>query len=208
MTAPIPRRKTTPELLGGRMWLALSLLAAIAIISNNWVNYGVNWLVNPSKAPVHSPWAVGDEAFLKLTLITADQDRLNCAHNAIIEGTHCDFSEGRRRWARRRKDPVDNNRENVIQPYRTADTNQLVLVAGLWAQPELAYRVHQEPKRLYPVKKQLRFVAYCQVKFIGKLEKAALRWDSAPRTKWQENQTAFVAQPIHCTLTDPDAEQS
>lgn len=205
---PEAKPDRSPDLFEGRAWIVFFLLAGIALVSNNWVNYGVNRLINPPVITHHVDWAVGEEALLKLTLIAADKDRLNCAHNAILEGTHCDYSASRRRWARRVSDPIDNDRENVIQPYRTADTNQLVLVSGLWAQPELAYRVHLEPTRLHPVKKQLRFVAYCQVKFIGKLEGAALRWNSAPRTKWQEKQTALVAKPLHCTLTDPQADKS
>lgn len=198
-----PKREPL-DLLGGRVRLVFALLIGFTFIANPWINRRVNQWFAPPRASSTTPWKVGEEAEVQITVISADQNRLDCAHNAVVEGKHCDFSANHRRWPRRLSEPFDNNREQVIQPYRTADTNKLVLIAGLWAQPELAYRVHQEPTRLYPVKKQLRFVAYCRVKFTGKLENAELRWNTTD--KWQKGKTALVAEPLHCTLTNPNKQ--
>jgi hypothetical protein len=98
--------------------------------------------------------------------------------------------------------PLDDNDQFVIQPYRTADTNALVLVSGLWAEPELALRLHREPPNVTDVDKNLRFVAYCRVRFIGELEKVSMRWDN--NGKWAEEPKAIVARPVRCTLDPPN----
>jgi hypothetical protein len=72
----------------------------------------------------------------------------------------------------------------------------------VWAQPELAWRVHREPPSYYDIKKQVRFVAYCDVRFIGELEHVSLRWETGG--KWLPEGKAMVAQALRCTLGDPN----
>jgi hypothetical protein len=178
------------------------MLVGMALIASQPLNRRIDRLLFPAEPKPAVTWTVGSEANVELTLITADFQRLNCASDATVDGYRCDFQANKRRWPRLASDPVDDNKETVIQPYRTADTNSLVMVGGLWAEPELALRLHKEAPSHFPEKKQLRFVAYCRVKFVGKLEDASLRWQRA--AKWFDKQSGLVAKPLHCTLTPPE----
>ena len=142
------------------------------------------------------------EADVELTLITADAKRLSCAHDKPVEDVRCAFTANKSRVRRAPNAPFDDNDESVIQPYRTADTNVLILASGLWAQPELAMRLHREPPNLADIDKHLRFVAYCRVRFVGEMENVATRWDTSG--KWTDEPKAMLAKPIRCTLDPPN----
>lgn len=195
-----PPGKEVP-VLGGRLVGAIALLAGIALVSHQTMNQWLDRHLHPNAAKPAAVWEVGKEAPVELTLITADSRRLNCAHDQAIEGQHCGFKASKQPWPRQPGDLSDDNDYAVIQPYRTADTNALVLVSGLWAQPELALRVHREPPGHYDVKKQVRFVAYCNVRFVGELADVELRWDVGG--KWLKEPKALVAQALSCTLEPP-----
>jgi hypothetical protein len=174
----------------------------MATIASQPLNARIDrWLFPREVKPV-AQWKVGTEADVELTLITDDYQRLSCANDEVVAGAHCAFRADKRHWPRERGAPVDDNKADVIQPYRTADTNQLILVSGLWAQPEVAMRLHNEPPHHFPEKKQLRFVAYCKVRFVGEIT-ADLRWQRG--ASWQEKQKGLVAQPLSCTLTPPES---
>jgi len=177
------------------------LLVGIALVSPQNMNAWLDRRLHPTLIKPAETWEVGKEAHVQLTLITADARRLNCAHDQVLEGQHCGFSANKHAWPRAPGELADDNDYDVIQPYRTADTNALVLVSGVWAQPELALRLHREPPSHYDVKKQARFVAYCRVRFVGQLDNVALRWDTGGR--WQEEPKALVAQALSCTLEPP-----
>jgi hypothetical protein len=197
------RRWSEPEVLGGRALIGIAMLGAIGLVSWQWLNGVIDRSLHDPKRPKPTAdWAVGSEADIELTLITADAKRLSCAHDQLVDSTHCGFTANKARWRRVANAPLDDNDEQVIQPYRTADTNALVLVSGLWAQPELALRLHREPPALDDVDKHLRFVAYCHVRFIGELEGVATRWDT--KNKWIDESKALVAKPVHCTLQPPN----
>jgi hypothetical protein len=200
-----PGRDPHPALgipvLGGRLGIGILLLLGIALVSPQGMNLWVDRHLHPTPIKPVETWEVGKESHLELTLITADARRLNCAHDQLLEGQHCGFSSNKHAWPRAPGELADDNDYDVIQPYRTADTNALVLVSGVWAQPELALRVHREPPSYYDVKKQARFVAYCKVRFLGELSNVALRWDTG--AKWQEEPKAMVAQALSCTLEPP-----
>ncbi len=195
-----PLRSPLP-MLGGRMGIAVALLVGMALVSAQWLNSWIDRAIYPSEPKPVQNWQLGTEADVELTLIAADARRLSCAHDTMVEGAHCGFTASKRSWPRSMFAPLDANDHDVIQPYRTADTNALILVAGLWAQPELALRLHREPPTQGNIEKQLRFVAYCKVKFIGELKAAGLRWESGG--KWHENENALVAKPLRCTLEAP-----
>lgn len=197
-----PSPESTPEVLGGRAWLGVGMLAAIGFVAWQWPNGVIDRALHPKQPKAVATWAVGSEADVELTLITADAKRLSCAHDQTIDGVHCGFTANKSRWRRVQNAPFDDNDEQVIQPYRTADTNALLLVSGLWAEPELALRVHREPPMLDNVDKHLRFVAYCRVRFVGELESVSTRWDT--KGKWVEEPRAFVAKPVSCTLQPPN----
>jgi hypothetical protein len=190
-----------PQLIGGRLLVGIALLIGIASVAPQGMNSWLDRTLHPQEPKPAVNWAVGTEANVEITLITADSRRLHGAHDESVEGVHCGYTANKKPWPKTPGAVIDDNDENVIQPYRTADTNALIFVAGLWAQPELALRLHREPPTHYDTDKQLRFVAYCRVRFIGELKKAALRWESGG--KWHDDQTALVAQPLRCTLEAP-----
>lgn len=190
------------QLIGGRLWSGIALLAGIGLVSWQTINVLIDHTLHPKAPKPVATWQVGAEADVEITLITPDAKRLNCAHDSPVEDVHCAYTANKRPWRRQPNAPLDDNDRFVIQPYRTADTNALILVSGLWAEPELALRLHREPPNVADVDKNLRFVAYCHVRFIGELEKVSMRWDT--NGKWAEEPKAFVARPLRCTLDPPN----
>lgn len=197
-----PASRGGPELLGGRLWLGVAMLVGMGVISWQGFNVVIDRTLHPREPKPAAAWKVGEEADVELTLITPDAKRLQCAHDTTLEGVHCGYTAAKRPFRRMPNAPFDDNEAAVIQPYRTADTNALVLVSGLWAEPELALRLHREPPVMGDVDKNLRFVAYCRVRFVGELEKPSLRWDT--NAKWGEEPKAMVAKALRCTLEPPN----
>jgi hypothetical protein len=191
-----------PEVFGGRLFIGIAMLVGMGIISWQGLNVVIDRTLHPKEPKPVAAWKVGEEADVELTLITPDAKRLQCAHDTTLEGVHCGYTAAKRPFRRAPNAPFDDNDEAVIQPYRTADTNALVLVSGLWAQPELALRLHREPPVMGDVDKNLRFVAYCRVRFVGELEQVSLRWDT--NAKWGEEPKAMVAKAVRCTLEPPN----
>jgi hypothetical protein len=134
--------------------------------------------IDPSKLPAGTNtanWKTGTEMDVYLTLIGADSYLLSCADPKDIDGVHCGYEAPKKRWPGR-ESVIDDNNRDIIQPYRTAPDNRLILMSGIWATPELATRLHEEPPRAIRKEKLARFVARCRVKFVGGLEKPELRW--------------------------------
>jgi len=198
----VPPSALGPEVFGGRLFLGIAMLVGMGIISWQGLNAVIDHTLHPKAPKPVAAWKVGDEADLELTLITPDAKRLQCAHDTTLDGVHCAYAANKRPFRRVPDAPFDDNDEAVIQPYRTADTNSLVLVSGLWAEPELALRLHREPPVVGDIDKNLRFVAYCRVRFVGELEKVSLRWDT--NAKWGDEPKAMVAKPLRCTLDPPN----
>jgi hypothetical protein len=63
-------------------------------------------------------------------------------------------------------------------------------------------RLHQEPPQLSPNKKLVRFVAECQIKFLGRLDDASLRW--SPSGEWNTENPAIVGRAQSCKLQQED----
>lgn len=169
---------------------------------------------DPPTLPGHtdtSTWKEGTEQDVYLTLIGADSYLLSCADPQNIDGVHCGFEGPGRRWPR--EGPLsDVNRSSVIQPYRTAPDNKLILVAGIWATPELAMRLHQEPPRELRKAKLSRFVARCRVSFLGGMKKPELRWGpkdafAAPVAEdYYDNRDVIpVARALSCNILEGGA---
>lgn len=140
---------------------------------------------NPPQSNVPSTpakdWTVGKTQPVSLTLITADYSKLFCAGSQEFEGYHCAFQDERRPWPRQPGEPLDDNKRDIIQPYRTPN-NELIFVAGLWADPHVARRLHEEPPHSRNQDRLARFIAHCQLRFVGKLQNAKVRW--APMGPW------------------------
>ena len=204
------KKRRPPEpvpVLSGRLLIAAGLLAAMLIFP-----FTLNRLVTPSTpgpAPTDvSQWGIGKEANVRITLITADFNLLSCASEQAVEGKHCAYKTETTPWPPDPAAPIDDNKATLIQPYRTFPDNKLILVAGLWADPTMALRLHREPSAGVRPEKLARFVANCKVRFTGKLDKPKLRW--APGQAWQlptpqdtdSEGKVFVAEPVSCELTD------
>src|SRR5690606_5131957 len=114
-------------------------------------------------------WKIGSEGTVHLTVVTADYNKLACAHPDAVGPYHCAYADEKKPWPAAKDAPVDDNKKNVIQPYRTPD-GTLVMVAGLWAQPAVATRLHNEPPHAIAEKKLARFVVECRMKFLAEWE--------------------------------------
>jgi hypothetical protein len=204
---PIPPRPPPVEskpILAGRLWIVVALLGGLGLIANPRFN---EWVMINLAPPEEvrtdfTKWKLGGETELRVTLITADASRLDCAHAQSFEGTHCRYGGDKLPWPKAENAPVDDNAVDIIQPYRTSPDNALLLLAGLWAQPDVAMRLHREPPGGVQAKRLGRFDVTCRVKFIGRFDDVQLRWDNTPQTPWQPERGAWVAKPISCTVNN------
>jgi len=202
---PIPPRPQAVEvkpILAGRLWIAIGLLLGLGLIANPAFN---EWVMRNLAPPEEvrtdfTKWRLNNETELRITLITADEGRLACAQAQVFDGMHCQFNGDKAPWPKADNAPVDENNADVIQPYRTSPDNALLLVAGLWAQPEVAMRLHREPQAGIQTKRLGRFDVTCRVKFIGRFDDVQLRWDTTG--PWQPECNAWVARPVSCTVNN------
>jgi hypothetical protein len=202
---PVPRRPPPVEskpILAGRMLTAVFMLCGLGVIANPPFNSWVMRKFAPAE-DLHtdfSKWVQGNETDVRVTLITGDSTRLSCANADVVEGVHCAFGTDHLPWARTADDVADDNGPNRIQPYRTSPDNALILIAGLWASPEVAMRLHREPPNVIPTKRQNRFDVTCRVKFLKKWDTVDLRWDVG--ASWQTERGAWVTRAEHCTVNN------
>lgn len=197
---PNARRRKAAEpvpVASGRFWIAAALVGAMIVIPFSPI---ANWFKPPDRDITDkSQWSVGNTTKVQITLVTADYNLLFCASDKVVDGAHCTYKTETEQWDSDPTKPVDDNKADIIQPYRTWPDNQLILVAGLWAEPNMALRLHREPSSGVAQQKLARFVAVCDVKFVGEIPNPKLRWN--PGGPWQsEGGTALVARPISCTL--------
>jgi hypothetical protein len=188
-----------------RLLASMAALGTIAFAACDIVNAKAEaqarlWRGEADTTPRPAEWVEGKVVELDLTLITKDADRLSCADERELDGAHCEFQKNKQRRKADPTRPVDDNRIDVIQPYRTAVGNNLVLVAGLWATPALAMRRHLEPARGMQDKDLRRFIARCKLKFVGVLEGTELRWDY--NQQWYSEAKAPVARALWCDVLE------
>lgn len=196
-----PRRQLPPDdvpVVSGRYYVVLALLAAVVLFPYSKLGDVVQSASQGPPPTDTSNWQVGKTSRVRITLITADYQLLACASNQNIEGYHCAYRSETQPWPAEAGQPLDDNKADIIQPYRTWPENQLMLVAGLWNEPTVAQRLHREPFRGVASKKLARFVADCEVKFIGRLN-PRLRWN--PGAQWTNEGDALVAKPLSCKIS-------
>jgi hypothetical protein len=190
-----------PAVVSGRFLIAAGLIAAATIIPNSKIG---EFLEPAEPEATHvDQFAVGAKQTLRITLVTADYNLLGCASEQAFEGLHCAYKSPTEVWPRDPKEANEdtNNKLNIIQPYRTWYDNKLVFVAGLWAEPAVAFRLHQEPPLGVLPDKLARFAVECQVTFVGKLDNVKLRWN--PQQSWNDpDAPAWVAKADRCKLID------
>ena len=193
----VSEEEPTP-VIGGRFLGAAVILGLVVLVPalplGNMLEPG-----DPPGADT-AAWQPGHKSKLILTVVTADANALTCASPESFEGRHCAFKTESEPWPRDPQGPLDDNKANIIQPYRTWLDNKLILVSGVWAQPSLAMRVHSEPPGTLSPDKLARFTTECQVHFAGKMDKPALRW--APGQSWGTEQPTMVAIADECHVID------
>ncbi len=197
-----PLKDEEEPVLSGRMIIALALVLAMIVIPQQR-NLREAITKKPPETTVREAWKVGQTANVHLTVVTADYGQMACADTRSSGKAHCEYENERERWPQEPDAPVDDNKRNVLQPYRTTDKNLLYL-PGLWAQPEVAMRLHNEPSQGVSEKKLARFVVDCQVKFLEEWQNAFVRWKTSER--WSNQGTAMVGELLSCKiLEDPES---
>ncbi len=157
-----------------------------------------SWLGRELPPPNPDEWQPGSVLEVDLTLVTKDAERLACADDREFEGARCEYKDDKRRRRHDRSKPADDNRVDLIQPYRTARGNHLVLVAGLWTTPDIAMRRHYEPARGVAEKTLRRFIARCRLRFVGQMDGVDVRWEF--NKKWYTEKRAPVAVAESCRI--------
>lgn len=194
-----PPKKHEPEpVLSGRLVTAAAFLAGMALIPVS----GIGNLITKEapKTAERATWQVGEKATIHLTVVTSDYKDLACADEKSIDGLHCEFKNDREKFPKEDdSQPLDDNKATILQPYRTTDSN-LLLTAGLWAQPDVATRLHFEPSRGVSKDKLARFVVSCQVEFLAEWENPQIRWKSSDR--WGQNGKAMVTKLLDCAILE------
>lgn len=195
--ASADKKQQTPSdlLLSGRMTWVLVLLTLFIVVPLSPLGSLIT--KRPPRSAHRSQWQAGAEATIHITVTTADYDKLACAGAEQFGAARCAYQSEGQLFPRDPNQPLDDNKENIIQPYRTTD-NQLILLSGLWAQPEIAMRLHNEPSRGVLEKKLARFVATCQVRFLREWDSPLIRW--SPRDSWSNQGKAMVAEPLSCSI--------
>ncbi len=199
-----PLDEETP-IIGGRFITAAAIIGAATLLPLSCLGQKLEPREPPTS--VLSEWKVGGKSTLRITLVTADYAGLACASDKEFEGKHCANKTESEAWPRDPSAPLDDNKANVIQPYRTWNDNRLVMVAGLWATPALATRLHIEPPGNLLPEKLARFVTECQVRFVGQMEQPKLRWgQSAGYNADPTTKQVMVAVPDSCKLIPEPSE--
>ncbi len=199
-----PVVEETP-VISGRFLTAAGIIGALTILPMSPIGATLEPKEPPRSAV--SEWKVGGKSTLRITLVTADYAGLACASDKEFEGKHCANKSESEAWPRDPSAPLDDNKANIIQPYRTWHDNKLVRVAGLWATPALATRLHIEPPGNLLPEKLARFVTECQVRFVGEIEKPKLKW--GPNSSWNADPNTPVVQvavPESCQLIPEPSE--
>lgn len=216
--SPGPRSRSTepppaPTAIGGKLYLAVGIVLTMGVISGTAVGDTLagrllDALKMAEKPPADmTQWQAGKTEDIEITLVTADYTKLACVLDREVEGARCEYKTETERWPSPPGAPLDENKKHTIQPYSAVPDNALVLIAGLWAQPEVAMRLHAEPPEHTPTKNLARFIARCRVRPVERVENVSLRWNT--KDKWAKGllRTAdgrqvapWVAIAEHCTV--------
>ena len=191
-------RKIPLPVVSGRYFIAVGFVAILSVLRFDPLN--MLFVEKAPKGNDTSTWKVGNEGTVKVSVVTADYNGLSCASEQEVAGSHCAFKSTTQIWPRAPGAPLDDNKATTIQPYRTFPENHLMLIPGLWAQPEVAMRLHREPPEGVLQERLARFYVRCRVKFVGEIKQPQLRW--ANTQGWMGEAKALVAQPISCEVTD------
>lgn len=215
-SAAKPKAKTRPKgskppvieetpVVAGRFLTAAAIIGGLTLLPMSCLGQKLE----PKDPPASKidEWKVGGKSTLRITLVTADYAGLACSYEQEFAGKHCGNKSDTEAWPRDPNAPLDDNKANVIQPYRTWNDNRLVMVAGLWATPALATRLHIEPPGNLLPEKLARFVTECSVHFVGEMKSPKLKW--GPTSSWNPDPNSdhvMVAVPDHCEVIPEPSE--
>lgn len=197
-TKPRPPPVEAKPILAGRLWIAIAMLLGLAVMANPPFNQFIGRYGPKEQYTKRNEWRIGGTSNVTVTVITADANRLDCSTDKTIKGYHCGFDADGKAWPKNGKEPLDDNNAKIIQPYRTSPDNHLILIAGLWAQPAVAMRLHREPPEGKPIKRLQRFEARCKLEFLGDFDEVKLRWETG--ASWRTEKDTMVARALSCTV--------
>lgn len=184
-------------LLGGRLLIAGGFLAAIGALVVRYTSefaerYAARFETVLDRSADQNRWQPNKSEEVGITLISADYDKLACAYDKVVGVAHCQYKTESELWPLDPGAPIDDNKKNTIQPFSLVPDNQLILLAGLWAQPAVALRVHQEPDSI-PQKKQSRFIAKCRINPVERVQNVSIRWNTT--SPWGKAAVVVPNQP-------------
>jgi hypothetical protein len=201
------------QVFGGRMLIAAGMLVAIGMLAPKYLQeaaerYTAKFETVLDRTANQDQWKPNQSVEVGITLIAADYDKLACAYDKPVGGVHCQYKNETELWPADPNAPLDNNKKDVIQPFSLVPDNQLILLAGIWAQPAVGYRIHQEPDSIAQ-KRQARFIATCRIRPIERVQNVSIRWNSG--SAWgkatvvvpnEQDQVPWVAVAEHCTVAE------
>jgi len=132
----------------------------------------------------------GSVVEVPLTLITADKHDLSCAFEAEVAGQRCEYL---RPFAPTPIDPT----KSPLQPFLSLD-RQMFLIAGLFAEPNVARRYAEELPEGVPRERLRRFTARCRLKLLAGVAGAFVRF--GPGAAWGAAPPLHVAQVLSCRV--------
>ncbi len=183
-------------ILSGRLMIALCLIGAMVGLPF-FRPLGSAITKRSPKTTNASSWQIGNSARVNLTVVSADFERLACSTDHQYQQNRCGFDSNGKEVATVSDRIVSDNHRHQLQPYRSTD-GKLLLIPGLWAQPEVATRLHEEPFKDIPERRLARFVISCELSFVARWTDVKVRWK--PKEKWSDQGEAMVAQAKDCAV--------
>src|ERR1041384_4772429 len=120
-----PRASLSEEtpVIAGRFLTGAAIIAAATLLPLSCLGQQLE----PREPPTSkvSEWKTVGKSTLRITLVTADYAGLACASDKEFAGKHCANKTETEAWPRDPSAPLDDNKANVIQPYRTWNDNRL-----------------------------------------------------------------------------------
>jgi hypothetical protein len=195
------------------MLAAAGFLVMIGILAPKYLQefaerYTAKFETVLDRAAKQDQWQPNQSVEVGITLIAADYDKLACAYDKPVGGVHCQYKNETEIWPAEPDAPLDNNKKDIIQPFSLVPDNQLILLAGIWAAPTVAYRIHQEPDSVAQ-KRQARFIAKCRIRPIERVQNVSIRWNTG--AAWgkaavvvpnEPDQVPWVAVTESCTVAE------